>query len=89
MGTIDGGGVKTRELSRWISDEGDVLRIEDAFLTQLQIQTSAIMRSTNVLVSYDISNRCEDPEHCEDHWIRDSILWKKNAPSTNNRFPKT
>lgn len=63
------GAVETRHrLFRRVPDEDDVLRVEDTSLAQLQIQTSAIVRSANILVSDDISGRCENPpERREDH----------------------
>lgn len=68
MGAIAVGGVC--QLPRWIPVKGNVVRIEDAFLTQLQVQTSTIVRSADILVSNDIPRRNENPpERREDHWI--------------------
>lgn len=65
----DAGGVKTRrQLPRRVPHEGDVLRVEDALLAQLQVKTSAIVGSANVLVPDDVPANCEDPpERRDDH----------------------
>jgi len=69
MGAVVIGDVETRCQLPWrVPVEGDVLRMEDASLAQLQVQTSTIVRPANVLVSYDIAGRCENPPECrEDH----------------------
>lgn len=69
MGTVgDGGGVKTRRQMPRVPDKGDVLRVEDTLLSQLEIKTPAIVRSANVFVPDNAPASCEDPpkDH-EDH----------------------
>jgi len=62
MRAVAVGGVEMRcQLPRRVPAEGDVLCKEDASLAQLQVQTSTIVRSANILVSYDISGSCENP----------------------------
>lgn len=37
-------------------DEGNILRVQNALFPELEIQTSTIMRSTNVFISHDVTD---------------------------------